>query len=141
MSTDQSIDSSRTVTAALRISAPVTKAQEIAERLAVKPTRLVEKGKSPARESRWIYESSSTSEDIEAHIDELIALMERNGSGFSSLPPDCQIDIWCTINMEKEFLGFSLPSNLMQRAVALTVDIVFSVYGNSARLTGSSSGV
>lgn len=115
-------------TAAIRICSPHTDLAHISSVIPLKPTRTIENGKSPARESRWIYESTISSPDIEPHVESLLSLIEEHRANFESLPKDCEIDIWCTISTAREFVGLSLSRSILQRASALRLELIFGIY-------------
>ena len=115
-------------TAAIRICSASTEVGQISSTIPLMPTRTIERATSPARESRWIYESKLTSPDIEAHIEGLLSLIEEHRTDFESLPKDCEIDIWCTISTEREFVGLSLSRSILRRAAAFGLEIIFGIY-------------
>lgn len=121
----------RFAAAAIRVSSPTVSANEMAFVLHLQPTRLVERSESAAIEARWLLDSHlPESASIEEHIEALLSLIEEHKPEFQSLPPDCAIDIWCTISSLREFVGFALPKTIIQRAAVLGLDFVFSVYRN-----------
>ena len=124
-------DAESYATAAIRISAGATDVSQIAALIPLTPTRKTERAKSSAAESRWIYESDLPSSSIEDHVEGLLSLIEANRSSFKALPTDCEIDIWCTISSQREFVGFYLSRGLLKRAASLDVEFVFSVYRGS----------
>jgi hypothetical protein len=133
MSTTNVGDPENYATAAIRVSASATDVSQIAALIPLMPTRKTERAKSAAAESRWVYESDLSSSSIEDQIENLLSLIEANRSSFKTLPADCEIDIWCTISSQREFVGFYLSRALLKRAASLDVEFVFSVYrGNES---------
>jgi hypothetical protein len=114
--------------AAIRVSGQTTDIAQIASRIPLPPTRKVDAKHSASQESRWIYESTISSSLIEDHI----AALEGHRTSFESLPADCQIDIWCTISTSREFAGFGLSRDVLQRASSLNLQFVFGIYVDSA---------
>jgi hypothetical protein len=122
-------DEERSAAATIRVSSPTASANEVASVIHLQPTRLVQRVESAAVEARWLFDSHlPESASIEEHIEALLYLVEKHKPEFESLPPDCAVDIWCTISSQKEFVGFALPKAIIQRAAVLGLEFVFSVY-------------
>jgi len=68
---------------------------------------------------------------VEEHIESLLTLAENYRSAFDALPPDCEVDIWCTVSSDEEFLGLSLDQNLIGRLASLRMGLVFGGYVDS----------
>jgi hypothetical protein len=128
MSEAPEMSEARYASAAVRVSAPTTSIGEIASLLPIVPSRQIDRDKSKAGESRWIYESANSEDDLETHIGLLLDLIERHRSSFEALPADCVIDIWCMLSTESSFAGFSLSRRLIERAAILNLEFTFSVY-------------
>lgn len=119
----------RSAAATIRVSSPTASASEVASVIHLQPTRLVQRAESAAVEARWLLDSHlPQSASIEEHIEALLFLAEQHKTEFESLPPDCAVDIWCTISSQREFAGFALPKAIVQRAAVLGLEFVFSVY-------------
>lgn len=123
--------------AALRVSSRQRSASDIASLLGLKPSRSVERGTYKTanggdayrEESRWIFDSTlADTSSIEEHIGHLLKIIEDSRSSLQRLPKDCEIDIWCTVSSDSGFAGFCFDKELIKRAAAASVDVIFSVY-------------
>jgi hypothetical protein len=127
----------KSVEAALRISSRERSASDIASLIGVKPSRSVERGHfknvgggdAYREESRWILDSAMPdASSVEEHIGHLIKVVEDSRSRLQRLPNDCEIDIWCTVSSDGGFAGVCFDKDLIKRAAAVSVDVIFSVY-------------
>jgi hypothetical protein len=73
----------------------------------------------------------SETEPIEAHIQSLINLIDQHRTAFDAIPPDCEMDIWCTVTSAEEFTGFAFSRELLNRIASLNVGLVVSCYLDS----------
>jgi len=136
------MSSEKTFEAALRVCSSIRTASDIASRLPIKPSRLVEKDSaSPttrtpraASDARWILDSGlADATPIEDHIHSFVRLLEQHAESFKKLPDDCEIDVWCTISSSEKFAGFSVDWQLIERLAAYHVGLVFSVYAGQPK--------
>lgn len=128
----------RSFEAAMRICSAVRSAADLAALVPFRPSRLVERGsklnggKSP--DSRWILDSPLPEQSsIEEHITYFLDLIETNSAKIGKLPSDCEADIWCTISSPDQFAGFALDRVLLRRLADKELELVFSVYTESAK--------
>ena len=125
---------------ALRVCSFERPAEDIASRLPIKASRLIEKDSQGSitgnrrivQDSRWILDSGiPDATPLEHQIDYFVRLFEKNKAAFKKLPDDCEIDLWCTVFSLEEFTGFSLDRILIQKLAEYRVGVVFSIYTDS----------
>jgi hypothetical protein len=134
------MDHTKSATAVLRVCSAVRTAAELAALLPIGPSRLVGPAASlrplvdrdTPGDARWLIDSTlSEAEPIVAHIESLIKLIDQHRTAFDVLPPDCEMDIWCTVTSAEEFTGFALSRELLNRIASLNIGLVLSCYLDS----------
>lgn len=117
-----------TIQATLCISSESITAEEIGKRINLTASRT---GEPKGDNSDWRFFLDSAldeTESIELQIEFLCALLEERKQQIASFPQDVIISIWCTIDSDREFTGFSLNAVLMGRVAIIPADVIFSVY-------------
>jgi len=118
------------VESVVRISSCELSAHDIQELVNLQASRLVEpKDGEESGESRFIFNGNiAEDESVEAHLVGLYSELETVREKLALLPSEAEIDIWCTIYNEGEFVGFAIENNLLANLAQLGVNLVFSYY-------------
>ena len=121
------------VESVVRISSCELSAHDIQELVNLQANRLVEpKDGEGTGESRFILSGEiSEHESVEAHLAGLCSVLDTVQEKLALLPSEAEIDIWCTIYNEGEFVGFSIEKDILSNLAQLGVNLVFSYYEHS----------
>jgi hypothetical protein len=120
----------------IRIVSSELGVEDISKRLDLQPTRTGRNhGSSGAvPDERWFLDCDlPDSESIETQLRATLDRMWQSREKFQALRSVADVDIWCTVSTPKEFAGFVLEREIVERAAALGVDFVFSVYAGSEK--------
>lgn len=120
--------------AVARISSRKISADEMRRIVQITPSRLVDlKGKQRSEDARLIIRSIvPEQESTEEHIADLCSELSSAQSRLRDLPSDTEIDIWCTIYSEGEFVGLALEHALLTKMAKLGVNLIISYYERSS---------
>jgi len=110
--------------------------ETVTQLLGVQPTRVWRRGQPrpgssgpPVRHELWALDSSvDPSESFEAHLAELLALLERAPNGVREVAQRFGAVFQCYSHFESPNPGFAIPPELVRRVAALGVGFDFDLY-------------
>jgi len=126
--------------ASLIISSDVVPGHRVAEILGLQPSRIFVKG-SPTGQADFPEHPLNIAmfgsplafeENLESHLDAILAICEQREDTLLSLTEDCKINVHCTYLIHDEG-GWTLTPDLCRRMASLPVEYVFAIQPHTAK--------